>query len=62
MRMEMCTRILLKLAGLDKNKLYRCEENGEVYSGALLMNAGIDLTHKIARDGDSIKLYFTEVK
>lgn len=52
----------LKLKGLDPEKYYRDEETGEVYSGALLMNAGLCLTWTENRDGASFKKYFTEVK
>ena len=52
---------ILKLAGLDKDKFYRNEADGEIYSGALLMNSGINLTHKARNDGESIKLHFTAV-
>ncbi len=47
----------LKLKGLDKNRFYKCEATGEVYSGALLMNAGINLTN-LKYTGDSIALHF----
>ncbi|MBP9988143.1 MAG: alpha-galactosidase [Ruminococcus sp.] len=36
--------LLIKLKGLDPDKNYKDEETGEIYSGALLMNAGINLT------------------
>ncbi|MBQ2829256.1 MAG: alpha-galactosidase [Clostridia bacterium] len=49
---------ILKLKGLDKDKKYVHEETGKVYSGAFLMNAGINLTNKKSRDGESIKFYF----
>ncbi len=62
MRADCEARFVLKLAGLDRNKLYMNEADGEVYSGALLMNAGINLTEKIRRDGESVQLHFTEVK
>lgn len=52
----------IKLKGLDKNKLYKNEADGEVYSGALLMNAGLNITGKIWRDGESLTLHLTEVK
>ncbi len=51
----------LRLKGLDKNKMYKNEADGQIYSGALLMNAGISLTGKLNNDGDSLMLYFTEV-
>lgn len=49
---------ILKLKGLDPDKKYVHEETGKVYSGAFLMNAGINLTKKAYRDGESIKFYF----
>ena len=48
----------MKLKGLDPGKYYVEDETGEVYSGALLMNAGIVLNRFGAHDGDSFKLYF----
>jgi len=50
---------VLRLRGLDPNTLYKDSDTGEVYSGALLMNAGINLTDKVYNDGDSIVKYFT---
>ena len=52
---------ILKLAGLDKDKFYKNESDGEIYSGALLMNSGVNLTNIIRNDGDSVKLHFTTV-
>ena len=52
----------LKLKGLDPEKYYRDEETGEIYSGALLMNAGLCLTWTDEHDGKSFKKYFKEVK
>ena len=48
----------LKLKGLDPEKYYVEDESGEVYSGALLMNAGLCLNRFPDNDGDSFKLYF----
>jgi len=53
---------VLKLKGLDENTYYRCELDGEVYSGALLMKAGLHLMDMPHRDGDSYILYFTAVE
>ena len=47
----------LKLKGLDKEKFYVDDETGEVYSGALLMNAGLCLNQTGMDDGDSFKIY-----
>lgn len=52
----------IKLKGLDENKYYRLEETGEVYSGALLMNAGLSLFHLRNADGYSKVFHFEEVK
>ena len=49
---------VLRLRGLDPNAMYRDQETGEVYSGALLMHAGLNLTRKIYNDGDSIVKHF----
>lgn len=59
-RKEESKLFILKLAGLDENKFYKNEEDGEVYSGALLMRSGINLTQRIKNDGESVKIYFTE--
>ena len=51
----------LKLKGLDPEKIYEVEDTGETYSGAFLMNAGLNLTHKPAGDGVSYLIHLTEV-
>ena len=61
-REKFCDVRYLRLKGLDKNKLYKNEEDGEIYSGALLMSAGLNITGKADRDGESFMLHFTEVK
>ena len=38
------TFLNIRLKGLDENKMYVNEADGEIYSGALLMNAGINLS------------------
>ncbi len=48
----------LKLKGLDAEKYYKCEETGEIFSGALLMNAGIALYDYPDGDGESFVLHF----
>ncbi len=53
---------LLKCDGLDKSKFYKDEATGEIYSGALLMNVGINLTRIIEEDGESVMMHFVEVK
>lgn len=47
----------LKLKGLDKNRFYKCQKTGEVYSGALLMNSGINLS-ALRYTGDSTLIHF----
>lgn len=54
--------LLIKMKGLDPEKMYRDETDGEIYSGALLMNAGINLTDGTLSAGRSFIRYFTEVK
>ena len=50
-------RFYLKLRGIDSGKYYVDDESGEVYSGALLMNAGLCLNRFGMEDGDSFKIY-----
>ena len=50
----------IRMKGLDPDKYYKLEESGEVYSGALLMNAGLNLSRKPAGTGESYVLHFTE--
>lgn len=54
--------LLVKMKGLDPEKMYRDETDGEIYSGALLMNAGVNLTDGTLSAGKSFVRYFTEVK
>ncbi len=53
--------LFLRLKGLDPAKYYRWEETGEVFSGALLMNAGISLFRMPNEDGYSKTFFFTMV-
>ena len=57
---------IIKLRGLDENRMYRDMDTGEVYSGALLMKAGINMTpvpgYMVADDGNSVKKYFKAVE
>ncbi len=52
-----------RLRGLDPDRYYRDEDTGEVYSGALLMNAGINLSGDgwPREDGDSLTKHFVAV-
>ncbi len=52
----------LRLKGLDPDKYYTDEETGEIYSGALLMNAGLNLSRYSMEDGSSFKKYFKAIK
>ena len=54
--------LIVRMKGLDPDKLYRDDDNGEIYSGALLMNAGVNLTDRGLNAGMSFIKYFTEVK
>ncbi|MCR5523155.1 MAG: alpha-galactosidase [Clostridia bacterium] len=47
----------LRLKGLDEEKYYVDDESGEVYSGALLMKAGLSFSRYGMNDGDSFKVY-----
>ena len=49
---------MLRLKGLDPEKIYVEQESGKEYSGAYLMNAGLNLTHISNRDGSSYRYYF----
>lgn len=48
---------LLKLKGLDPDKYYEDQETKKIYSGAYLMNAGLNLTHKGTGDGYSYRIH-----
>ena len=58
MRMDYIPHIIIKLKGLDPKKIYLDEATGKAYSGALLMNAGINLTYIANNDGNSEILFF----
>lgn len=61
MRMEVYPNLIVKLQGLDPARYYRNEATGEVCSGALLMNAGLNLSEAPSGTGESFVLYFTAV-
>lgn len=61
MRKPESPAFFVRLKGLDPNKYYIDEDDGGVYSGALLMNAGLDLTRTDCSDGSSFIKYFTTV-
>ena len=49
---------MLRLKGLDPEKIYVEQESGNEYSGAYLMNAGLNLTHISNKDGSSYRYHF----
>ena len=56
------TFLNVRLKGLDENKMYVNESNGEIYSGALLMNAGVNLSVSGDFDGGTnFMVHFKEV-
>ena len=50
-----------RFKGLAPDRYYREEESGEVYSGALLMNAGFNMVNMDRSDGRSYKFHFVAV-
>lgn len=58
MRMECVPHTIVRLRGLDPDRIYENEITGQRYSGALLMNAGLNLTGMANNDGESIILLF----
>ncbi len=54
-------RLIVKPRGLDPEKYYRNDSDGEVYSGALLMYAGIDCSNRIWGDHSTCVMHFMEV-
>ncbi len=53
--------LIIKFKGLDENKFYKEEESGNIYSGALLMYAGINMTYAVNSGYESTMLHFTEI-
>ena len=53
------TKFILRLRGLDPKRMYRVENTGEVLSGALLMNRGLNLTGKPRGNNDSYLIHLT---
>ncbi|MBO5128401.1 MAG: alpha-galactosidase, partial [Clostridia bacterium] len=62
MRYYHCNKRIIRFRGLDADKYYTLEENGEVYSGAFLMNAGLNVSRMRSGTGDSFTLHFVETK
>lgn len=61
MRRPEISSYFVRFKGLDKDKYYKDEETGEVYSGALLMNAGLNFTNTDCSDGASFLKYFKAI-
>lgn len=61
MRSELYPNVILKLQGLDTHKMYQNVKTGEIYSGALLMNAGLVVNNLATKSGESCVMYFYEV-
>ena len=61
MRMDYIPHTIVRLRGLNPNRVYEDEQTGQQYSGALLMNAGLNLTYTANRDGDSAILLFRAI-
>lgn len=57
-REETHQHLIVKLRGLEPDAYYRNEQTGEVFSGALLMHAGLTLTNSAVHTGESIVMYF----
>ncbi len=53
--------LFIRLKGLDPEKQYRLTKTNEVFSGALLMNAGLSLWDYPIGDGESFMLCFEAV-
>jgi len=58
MRYYHCPFLLVRFRGLDPAKNYTLEGTGKTYSGAFLMNAGLNLSDCPRGDGSSFTLHF----
>ena len=54
-------QFIIKLKGLDPDKYYKVDVCGKTFSGALLMNAGLNFSGIADKTGDSTKIYLKEV-
>ncbi len=65
MRKRPTSYLILRMRGLDPEQMYRDESTGRMYSGAFLMNAGLNLTPRpgeddsLNQDGGSQVHHFT---
>ena len=62
MRQYPCFKHYVRFKGLDPDKYYKLCSTGAVYSGALLMNAGLNVIGAAHNTGESTVLRFEEVK
>lgn len=62
MRQECHAHYILKLKGLDKNAHYKIRETGQILSGALLMNAGLEPGQVSRRTGESVMYNLEKVE
>ena len=53
-----CGSLYVRLRGLDPDRMYTCDYDGQQYSGNFLMRVGYNLTDVANRDGESAQLYF----
>lgn len=53
---------VLRLRGLDPDKMYRLEGTEMVFSGAMLMKVGYNMTYVHQGDGAAVMLHFVEEK
>ncbi len=62
LRYYYCFHRILRFHGLKQSAMYRLEATGEVYSGAFLMNVGLNLAAYPVNTGESYTLHFIEMK
>ncbi|MBE6726359.1 MAG: alpha-galactosidase [Ruminococcaceae bacterium] len=60
MRYYHCPTLIVRFKGLDPNFTYTLESTGEKYSGAFLMNAGLNLSLYPRGTGESFVLHFVK--
>ena len=57
----LCNVFLIRLCGLDPDAYYREERSGRVFSGALLMKAGYNMSFERNNDGSAVMTHFVRV-
>ena len=60
MRYQHCPTLFVRFRGLDPQITYVLESTGEEYSGAFLMNAGLNLARYPRGTGESFTLHFVK--